>query len=332
MAIGGKYSQFESRYKDSIKKLSNSIQYRTERITTILLKAYNKPKPGARYWNAVRAELDIQYRELQSLYNTWARKAIPISYRASVKELMTRLNRSKTIAARATVSYSTLVNNTRSQQIVNALFRDAVTDWVGALNAGQANLNRLTRRTQQLLIQESFVDISVANAIESGNLMNNTFVSTLPVTDTLSDQLIAASKMIDGELYVQAGSKRFTPNYYAEMVTRTKFHEAQAFGAIQTARNYKTSLVHVSAHNTTTAICQLFEGKVFSIGGQDPRFPRLETAPPFHPNCLHLLFPVFSSAMEVTGTLEDWEKFSKGESNRPPAPANFVPVSDRGEV
>ncbi len=119
------------------------------------------------------------------------------------------------------------------------------------------------------------------------------------------------------------------PEYYAEMVTRVKFHEAQAQAAVVTAGNYGTSLVHVSSHNTTTAICQKFEGKVFSINGKDKRFPLLTDIPPFHVNCLHLLFPMFVESMEVEGTLKEWEAFSNGRSSMPPSPSNFKPIDTR---
>jgi hypothetical protein len=151
------------------------------------------------------------------------------------------------------------------------------------------------------------------------------------MSDTLAAQLSAAAEIIDGKKYVIAGARRFSPKYYAEMVTRSKFHEAQAQGALLTAQNYGTSLVQVSSHNTTTKICIPYEGKVYSIGGKDSRFPVLENISPFHPNCLHLLFPMFASAMEVDGSLEGWTAFSSGAIKVPPSPANFIPVDARGE-
>ena len=134
---------------------------------------------------------------------------------------------------------------------------------------------------------------------------------------------------VDNEMLVQAGSKRFKPNYYAELVARTKFHEAHSYAAIATCNNYGTDLVIISSHNTKTQICMDYEGKVFSLSGKDKRFPLLDMVPPFHPNCLHLMYPMFESAMEVDGTLNSFSDFSNGRVDRPPYPASFIPLTKR---
>jgi hypothetical protein len=50
-------------------------------------------------------------------------------------------------------------------------------------------------------------------------------------------------------------------------------------------------IVQISSHNTTTPVCQKYEGKIFSLRGQTPGLPILDVTPPFHPNCLHILLP-----------------------------------------
>jgi hypothetical protein len=329
--IGGKNSAFETRYRESIKRLSKRIDFHTQKISSILLNAYSKPKSGAKYWNTVRRQLDVQYRALSKIYSTWAKSNIPKAHKASMKEIMTRLNRSKTIAKKAKRSFTSLATATKSQQIQAVLVKDAIQTWNAALNLGNANLKRITRKTQQLLLSEIIVDSSIARAIESGNLMNNTFINSINLSNTLAAELDKTAVIIDGKKYVIAGSRKFSPKYYAEMVTRVKFHEAQAHAAIQTAANYSTSLVQVSNHNTTTQICIPYENKVFSISGKDVSFPRLEDIPPFHPNCLHLLFPMFESAMVADGSLKNWQDFSNNRTEIPPSPAGFIPVSKRGE-
>jgi len=327
--MGGPNSNFEKLFRSSVTGLSKSLDFRTKRITSILTKAYSNPQVSARYWNNVRRQLNVQYRAMDRLYSTWSKKNIPLAYKASVRELMNRLNRSKSIARRAKRSFMDIVTSPKSIQIQSILVKDAITDWVSSLTLGQSNVNRLTRRTQQTLLAESLIDSSVVKAVSSGNLMNNTFIKSLNMADTLAAQLDELAVVIDGEKYVIAGSRRFKPKYYAEMVTRVKFHEAQAQGAIMTAGNYGTSLVQVSSHNTTTEICQQYEGMIFSISGKDKRFPVLQAVPPYHVNCLHLLFPMFESAMEADGTLKQWQDFSHGKTDKPPSPANFVPVDGR---
>ncbi|MBA7557934.1 hypothetical protein ES705_50717 [subsurface metagenome] len=136
--------------------------------------------------------------------------------------------------------------------------------------------------------------------------------------------------IVNKKWYVQAGRYKYKPSYYAELVARTKFHQAQSQAALMQAANYETDLIQVSSHNTTTELCMPFEGKIFTISGKDKRFPPLTESPPYHPNCLHLLFPAFESGLQAQGTLESFSSFSKGEISRPPVPSSFIPVKERG--
>jgi len=116
------------------------------------------------------------------------------------------------------------------------------------------------------------------------------------------------------------------------MVSRVKFHEAQSAAARQTAANYDTDLIRISTHNTTTAICQEYEGKIFSISGKDKRFPILDQSPPFHVNCLHYETVTFEESLLAQGALDKYSEFSLGETDRPPTDPGFVPVSKRAGI
>ena len=76
-------------------------------------------------------------------------------------------------------------------------------------------------------------------------------------------------------------------------------------------------------------ICIPYEGRIYSVNGKDKRFPPLDNTTPYHPNCLHLMFPAFVSAMEAQGSLDAFSAFSKGKISRPPVPAGFIPISKR---
>ncbi|GAG70788.1 unnamed protein product, partial [marine sediment metagenome] len=112
-----------------------------------------------------------------------------------------------------------------------------------------------------------------------------------------------AWKMVDERHFIQAGKFKYRPHYYAEMVARTKFHQAHSQATLVQAQNYGTDLVEVSSHNTTTKICIPFEGNIYSIKGTHPVFPPLTDTAPFHPNCLHLIYPTFESGLIAQGIL-----------------------------
>lgn len=329
MAATGKSTKQAIYFRQKYSSLSKSITAVEQQISAILMQAYRSPKTGAAYWNRVRKDLDFQYKKLKVLYTKWSMINIPKAYTTSMQDIFSQLNKTKAIASRATKTFTQMSTSVSTMQLTKALYKDAIADYVAALNAGQQNLNRITRKTQQLLIDQSIVNETVARAIESGNLLNNKYYKAINLTETLAAQLKEAAEVVDNKYYVIAGKSRFKANYYAEMVTRVKFHEAQSYSAMNTAKNYGTSLVKVSYHNTKTAICQQYENMIFSMDGKDSRFPTLTFSPPFHPNCLHNLFPVFVETLEATGTLDKWIAYSGGTSNTPPSPPSFIPISER---
>jgi hypothetical protein len=296
-----------------------------EEIVATLEAALATPQRSGAYWRSVEKTLGGLYNEMSSVYYTHASAEIPAMYAASAREISQIIDKTKKVAETARRSATAIVNSTASRQLVEAMVTDAVASFDSAVAGGLRNAKRITRLTQQAIIEEWAIDSALASSISNGKGID-AFSRALASRDDEYSRLIESFR---GERVVRAGSKTFTPEYYAEMVSRTKFHEAQSHAAMQQAANYGTDLVVVSNHNTTTAICQPYEARTFSISGKDPRFPKLDQVPPFHPNCLHLLYPVFESAMEIDGTLEAQSEFSRGKSDRPPVPAGYVPISER---
>lgn len=313
-------------FDKSVKRLEALVTKYTNNITRIMTEALKNPNKSAKYWRDVNRQITLEYNKLSTVYRSWAKINIPASYRTSVKTIMVELNKQKSIAKKMKRVYSELVLSGASEVGVKSLYVNAIADWEASLIAGRNNLLKLTRKTKQGLIAESLIDQSVFEAIARGNLMQNT---DKRIIGSLARTLNELAEVIDGEKYVIAGKRRYRPSYYAEMVTRVKFHEAQAFGALQVAKNYGTSLLQVSSHNTTTKICIPFENKIFSVNGKDKRFPPLYETSPFHVNCLHNMFPVFVEAMEVDDSLKGWEDFSKGTADKPPINSSFIPANLR---
>ncbi|MHA6484477.1 phage minor capsid protein [Paenibacillus sp. strain BS8-2] len=46
-------------------------------------------------------------------------------------------------------------------------------------------------------------------------------------------------------------------------------------------------LVYVNFVGITCEYCSKYQGRVYSISGNDPRFPKLEIRPPYHSHCVH---------------------------------------------
>lgn len=324
--FGGPNSKFEKQFTQAFSKIKPRLIKIENRMQKILFNSMQNPKRTNAYWNVVRRELDKQYKAASSIFSKWSHDEIPKRYRLSVRAIQARIESTKSIIASATTNSTGVINTQASRQLMRALWQDSASSYIEASAVGKRNMFRLTRMTQQTLINESLVEQTIASGFENfGDLRR----AAEQLHGRLYTQLLTAAK---NKRFVQAGAMRYRPEYYAEMVARVKFHEAHSYASLAQAKNYGTDLVIVSSHNTTTVICQEFEGKIFSISGKDKRFPVLTLSPPFHPNCLHLTFPQFESALEAQGKLDSFSAFSRGKIATPPAPASFIPVSQRAAI
>jgi hypothetical protein len=83
---------------------------------------------------------------------------------------------------------------------------------------------------------------------------------------------------------------------YAAMVARSTTSEAVNQATIDQLQELGYDLVKMSSHATACAVCIPLENRVYSISGNDKRFPPLTVAfdPPYaniHPSCKHTIFP-----------------------------------------
>lgn len=321
--MNGLDAAFERDLELKLASLTKKMSVLENRIQKVMLEALKNPKKSTAYWNSVRRELDVLYKEIQLTFADWASKNIPARYFKSLSELNALVKNTKNVTSQASIALDGLRNTQYSTSVGRILYEDALASFTSALNAGKNNMYRLTRLTQQKLLDESFIDLSIASVGEGGSIA----LAIENITSELERRLLEA---LGNNQFIQAGSRKFTVRYYAELLARTKFHEAQSQACLATCKNYSTDLVLISSHNTTTKICLDFEGKVFSISGTDPRFAPLDLYPPFHPNCLHLMYPQFESALEAQGSLEKASAFSLGESDIPHLSEGWVPISERG--
>lgn len=279
---------FTKAINDSIKPLTAKLAKQQAKLTALLLKSVKDPVASAAYWNRLRREVDVIYAQMQATFAPFMKVQLPRAMRNNLNALMTTIEADKSIIATASKSLKTIQNQTAPLAVMMA--REASETFLSALNAGRSNVIRFTRTTQQLLLTEQQIDLALIKGLADGDLRKASRILTGDFYAKMLDNIK------DGQ-FIQAGRYRYKPSYYSEMVARTKFHEAQSVAGLTTAANYGTDLVQISSHNTSTAICIPFEGNVYSINGNNPKFPPLSDTPPYHPNCLHLLYPVFESAI-----------------------------------
>lgn len=78
---------------------------------------------------------------------------------------------------------------------------------------------------------------------------------------------------------------------YAKMAARSSAVEAHTVSTLNRLAENGIDLVKVSEHPHPHDVCSRYEGRIFSISGTSAKYPALKEAPPFHPNCKHLLLP-----------------------------------------
>ena len=86
---------------------------------------------------------------------------------------------------------------------------------------------------------------------------------------------------------------------YAKAVARTTFREAQTTATLDQCARFENDLVQVWDIGTDCEICRRHEGVIYSISGNNPKYPPLKEKPPFHLNCRHGLDSTSEEAIRV---------------------------------
>ena len=117
--------------------------------------------------------------------------------------------------------------------------------------------------------------------------------------------------------FVDRLGRKWRLDSYAEMVARTTTREAASVATLNTCQEFGLDLVRITTHYPTCEKCAPLQGKVYSISGNDKRYPRLtdERRPPVHPNCRHVLAPY---VRELDDDAEETERRSNEPLNVDP--------------
>lgn len=163
---------------------------------------------------------------------------------------------------------------------IQAVAEQMALDLAKANTSMKESARRILRQTQQTLVQEKQINKIIAEGLVTGESRRET-----------SARLKEALQTQVGEgKFVQVGKFNYTPEYYAELVTRTRTREAVTQGAVTRSMEFGITLFQVSIHDNPCPQCSQYQGKVYSVT-PDSGFPMLEARPPYHPHCRHVLLP-----------------------------------------
>jgi hypothetical protein len=251
---------FEADFRKRFYPLAAKLKKVEDDIYNLMIQSMANAKMSTAYWNAQSVKLNALYKEMNILFSDWSKIHIVARYKRSLKLIDKRIRAAEAIIEVGRKGVTELLATSASTQIMFGLYNSAVESFLSSSLAGRRALKNLFIATQQTLINESFVNIAVATGFEMGDLRQ---AKTLLKTMFESPEWTRVSN----KYFVQAGSKRFTAHYYAEIVARTKFHQAHSQATLMQAYNYGTDLVEISSHNTTTKICYGKNTEVYTNEG-----------------------------------------------------------------
>lgn len=111
---------------------------------------------------------------------------------------------------------------------------------------------------------------------------------------------------------VAKNGARIPADKYMNGVVQYNLRKAHVTGAENTIIQNELDLVYVNYVGITCEYCAKYQGRVYSISGNDSRFPKLEIRPPYHAHCVHSL----SAWIEEYQSADEIERMV-ATSNRP---------------
>lgn len=306
------------------KQLAQRLRATQSKLDRLVAEVAGSSETSVTYWMQMQRKAKALYEDLRKITKSFVTSKIPLTYDLSIRNTIKRLKEIRFTPK--VVHYKEFVNTQTYVQGLSAILNESLGAFANAYLQGETEFLRMMRYTQQTNLTEKQVNRS----IEEGYLETGSPQGT---AKRLRDELLG--KMKDGKFLSlidkNGDTRRYTVDAYAELVARTKLIEATTSGVTQSTLAAGGDLIQVSVHNTSCQICQEFEGKIYSLSGNDPEFPAAYELPPYHPNCQHTTDPTFREGMEAQGTLDNFIEFSNGETEIHPTRKSFIPVSQRKE-
>ena len=304
------------------RKLSDSLDGVERNLRKIITDAAMTKNSTNLYWANATKLTRAEFEKMRKITYVWSFANIPDVYNENLRNQVQRIKALKLIPPKNPTYFDIKrsVINTRS---ISTLLNDFNNTWALQIDQSQKFMLRTFNMTQNILIEESRINALIDEGIFRTG-------STYGVQKNLQKEFMG--KLLNGQ-YITVINKNgkaihYNIDSYSEMVANTKLREAQTISTVNTAVDFGTDLVQVSSHNTLTPYDAQFEGKIFSLSGNDPDFPKATVLPPFHPNCKHTISIVFREMLEQRG-IQKYIDYSNGTSQVHPTRTKQKPLSDR---
>lgn len=234
--------------------------------------------------NELLKQIEAEIAALNAVAYKYSKDGIPKSYQRGMDIAGAQLSE-------LDIPHSLNIGNVIHRSSVQAIADQMALDLIQANGTIETGLKQYIRKTQQTAVTERLINRKISQGLIAGEARRQT-------SDRLAQEL--KKNIAEGAL-VKAGSRNYAPETYAELVARTRTREAVTQGAINSGVEYDIELFQVSVHEGACPVCLQYQGRVYSITGNNPDFPRLNQKPPYHPHCRHVLAPVTEGFLKRRG-------------------------------
>jgi len=267
--------------KKTPKEIEKLIEIYSRAKQRILLTIKQKEAKGNStfYQRSLLTQINGFLKELNKEVKVWSSRNIPKFYEEKLRELNNYVNENDIPVIQASFAK---IHKPAIETIVNNLSSDLV----------EAN-NFVGRK-----INDKFKEIGLETTAEKFAVGQSVKVQK----DRIIEELIKSG--IIG--FTDKAGRNWQIDSYAAMVANTTYAEAVNRATVNQLTAWDIDLVKVSENQSACPVCAVYEGRTFSVSGNDKRFPALNEAFKgfkeggnlnLHPNCLHSLFPVVEGLM-----------------------------------
>lgn len=190
-----------------------------------------------------------------------------------------------------------------------------------------ASMSELSTSSIDAMVADTFEDLFYANnkmKRESIKMVRSIVSEQMKISSVMNQGVNFTKKAIINRFDEQGNiaiidkrGRKWKLDSYAEMVTRTKMHQAHTEGVRVESLERNVDLAIISSHGAKDN-CRHYEGQVISMNGTTPGFPTYDELRRsnliFHPNCKHKVTPIRDVSLlpaSVRKKFEDGQKNAK---------------------
>lgn len=272
---------------EDIKKLIDIYIKAQENLIKTIAEKEAKGSTAAYQKSLLKQVMQI-LQDLDNEAKKWSNDTIPDYYQQGIDDAIQGLK-----------DLGQDVGSVNFNQIHQGAIQAIVNSCYGDLN----NVNNYIGRHIQDTIRQAGID-AVTNKIATGQTVKECKQN---IVNKFIDEGVNAIKDKRG--------RNISLNAYASTVARSTTREATNTATTNQLTGLGYDLVKMSSHLTTCPLCATYQGRVYSISGNSPDYPPLDTAfsgdyANIHPNCVHVISPYIPELDDNADSLKEFSNRS----------------------